>query len=568
MSQDVRICIIVPTKDNQRDIGAVLEGAFAHHPHVYVVDDGCTDGTRAIAEASGATVLVHEVNRGKAAAMQTGFARALADGFTHAITMDADGQHLASDLPAFLAAIRGEPGALFVGVRDMATAPGVSRFGRANSNFWVWVETGHLVGDTQTGFRAYPLALVTSLPLSGRGYAWEVEVLTRALWAGIPVRDIDVEVYYPPAELRVSSFDPLRDNLRISWMNARLVVRRILWPPYWLPSRLPPDPRPTAWTQGSQSRGFALGWYWFVAGARLLGPTLGYLALLPVVAFYAVVARAGRRGLGAYLRRRFPEDSALARWWKTNRIFYRFAQSILDRFLLMSHHRERFTFDKRVPEPFRALVHEHRDQGLLVLSAHVGNAEMLGMALKAGGTDEHHEPRPVSIVRFDADPPAMKEMRDKLLGDGAPRFIVVNRGDAFASLAIVRALREGQVVAMHADRVVDDRVATVRLFGGDILLPTGPLLVAALAKVPVVFCTTVRDGHTHYRFWASEPRRLVFRGHGNRDAQLAEWAQWLADELERLLEAYPLAWYNFHDPWAQAEASERKEPPGAKPSRG
>src|SRR5690606_35049599 len=135
----------IPTYENPRTLEAVVRDALARCPDVIVVDDGSgLETTEILARIEGITVLRHEVNQGKGAALRTGFAEAHRRGFTHALSMDSDGQHLGSEVPRLLEAARAEPGALILGSRDLVAAgagPG-SKFGRANSNFWVWVATG------------------------------------------------------------------------------------------------------------------------------------------------------------------------------------------------------------------------------------------------------------------------------------------------------------------------------------------------------------------------------------------------------------------------------------------
>lgn len=233
LTATVRPAVLIPTHNNAGSVATVVAGALVHGHRVFVVDDGSVDGSGARAADAGATVLTHAINQGKGRALLTGMAAAAADGFTHAVCLDADGQHDPADIPSFVDAIHREPAAIFAGTRDLSTAPGSSRFGRAFSNFWIWFETGEAVQDTQCGFRSYPIGPVLALGLRGGRYELEVEVLTRSIWAGSPVRDLPCRVYYPPPDERVSSFRPFLDNVRISVMNTGLVVERLLWPPRW-----------------------------------------------------------------------------------------------------------------------------------------------------------------------------------------------------------------------------------------------------------------------------------------------------------------------------------------------
>ena len=229
-------CVIVPTLDNAGTIAAVVSGAISHGLVVIVVDDGSTDGVGDAARAAGAEVVRHPLNRGKGEALLTGWSAAKARGFTHAITLDADGQHDTDDLPTFLERVAAQPDALLVGDRPMdgANVPRSSRVGRAISDFMLWAAAAkELSGqrpDTQCGFRVYPLETALDLPMRGRHYEFEMEVLVRAAWHGIPVVGVPIAVHYPEADQRVSHFHKWRDNARIVGIYTRLMLMRLLWP--------------------------------------------------------------------------------------------------------------------------------------------------------------------------------------------------------------------------------------------------------------------------------------------------------------------------------------------------
>jgi uncharacterized protein (DUF2062 family) len=204
----------------------VINAVSAVHPHVLVVDDGSAD----LPDALFVPCIRHRTNLGKGAAIMTGAAEAGRLGMTHILTIDADGQHDARDIPAFIRAGRRFPTAIIVGVRDFAAAdvPFSSRFGRSFSNFWYKVHTGTKTGDVQSGFRLYPLAVLENVLCSETRYSFEVEILVRANWAGFPVTNIPVRVHYPPKNERVSHFRPFLDNMRISLLNTRLTIRAVM----------------------------------------------------------------------------------------------------------------------------------------------------------------------------------------------------------------------------------------------------------------------------------------------------------------------------------------------------
>lgn len=236
---EFRCAILAPTFDNARTLRAVVEGvrAVSGLP-VIVVNDGSSDGTADVLAAlgDGVDVVTHPHNRGKAAALRTGFDRAAERGFTHVLTIDTDGQHDPADVPGLLAIARQNPNALIVGARSIDTAdyPAASRFGRWFSNTMVTLESGVRVEDSQCGLRVYPLVL-RSLPARTGRYAFETDILTRCGWANVPVIGVPVRCVYRIAGGRVSHFRKGRDSLAALAMHARLLLRSLIpWSPIQL----------------------------------------------------------------------------------------------------------------------------------------------------------------------------------------------------------------------------------------------------------------------------------------------------------------------------------------------
>ena len=230
---------VIPVFNHARNVGQVVAAAVASGAPGIVVDDGSTDGSaEAVAGVPGATVVRHEGNRGKGAAILTGLAAAATPPISAhvAITVDADGQHRPDEARRLLAALWPCVGArpevaLVLGARtgmDQAMVPWSSRMGRGFSGFWVWAAGGPRVVDSQTGFRVYPVAETLALPTRARRFEFEVEVLVHARRAGIPIRQVPVSVAYEPPGGRVSHFRPWRDFGRNSATFTRLIVSRFV----------------------------------------------------------------------------------------------------------------------------------------------------------------------------------------------------------------------------------------------------------------------------------------------------------------------------------------------------
>lgn len=236
----VRPVAIAPTYNNADTLLGVLERIAALAIPIVVVNDGSSDATAARLETwtsearrVAVDVVTHPHNRGKAAALRTGFARAVTLGYTHGVTIDTDGQLDPEDAPALLAVARREPTALVLGFRDPAThnGPARSMLGRRWSNLGIWLACGQRVHDSQCGMRVYPLELIQAVSCRGQCFAYETEVITRAAWAGCPIEQAPVNSRYFSPEQRVSHFRPVMDSIRGIGLHGRLLSRRLLpWP--------------------------------------------------------------------------------------------------------------------------------------------------------------------------------------------------------------------------------------------------------------------------------------------------------------------------------------------------
>ncbi|MBL9100112.1 MAG: glycosyltransferase family 2 protein [Myxococcales bacterium] len=230
-------CALIPTYNNPRTLRAVVEQVRAHLP-VVVVDDGSAAEGRREAErlaADGLAAVTHrERNGGKGAAVKTGFVFARSLGYTHALQVDADGQHALADIPEFLAAARRDPSALILGapVYD-ASAPRGRLIGRRITLFWTDVEAGRgVIRDPMCGFRVYPLAAALAVGRTGDRMDFDIEVAVRMAWMGVPIVNLPTKVrYLSAAEGGVSHFRMVRDNFKIGWLHTRLSITALLWLP-------------------------------------------------------------------------------------------------------------------------------------------------------------------------------------------------------------------------------------------------------------------------------------------------------------------------------------------------
>lgn len=229
-----RFAVVIPTYNHGRTIESVAAATAKLGLPVFVVDDGSTDYTyECISAFKNIRLLRHEKNRGKGAALMTGFEQAarIAD---WAVTLDADGQHDPGDIPELVRAAQKSQRAFIVGRRTGMDAPHVqwtSRFGRKFSNFWIRACGGPKISDTQSGFRVYPLPEAMDWGVKSKRFEFEVEILVRACRKGVSVKEVPVKVSYLPPGERISHFRPWRDFFRNAKTFAGLMIQRFFSKP-------------------------------------------------------------------------------------------------------------------------------------------------------------------------------------------------------------------------------------------------------------------------------------------------------------------------------------------------
>ena len=230
---DFNCCVLIPTYNNQATLDRVIQGVLYYTNQIIIINDGATDSTKRILTHYPKLTQIHlEKNKGKGNALRLGLHKAEALGFDYAISIDSDGQHYPDDIPLFLEELENSEtkDLLLSGARNL-NAKGMPRknsFANKFSNFWYWAETGFTLQDTQSGFRLYPVKKINKIKFLSTKFEFEVEVIVKASWNGIEVKNIPIRVLYDPDE-RVSHYRPFKDFVRISAMNTWLFTIAIVY---------------------------------------------------------------------------------------------------------------------------------------------------------------------------------------------------------------------------------------------------------------------------------------------------------------------------------------------------
>ncbi|MFH1438381.1 MAG: glycosyltransferase [Pseudomonadota bacterium] len=535
-------CVIIPVYNNEGTVKDVARTCIDQGLPVIVVDDGSTDGSGdRVGDMQGVTVERLETNRGKGSALRAGFRLAGEKGYTHAVTCDADGQHDPHEIPLLLEAARRNPPAIIVGNRAMAKAgaPGSSRFGRAFSNFWLRVQTGRKVGDAQCGFRVYPVDTFNLLGTRCMRYELEHEVLVRAAYNRVGFVDVPVSVTY--ADKIVSHFRKLRDNVRFSLLNASLTIIR--WTGLFLIMRRRAL-RKKGWVH-QKTLGTPAGYAFFRCMYRLTGRRVAYAWLRLIMVYYNLFSpRLAREASAAYLKKRFPDASPAQIRMLRKKHFREFAQTILDRVIIGARGFDDFKIRSDGIEHIEDAKNEGK--GILLLGAHMGNFEVGGFALSDTGMK-------IKIVGIRKELERIgkylhSHYRDKKI---PMDMLTIRDDDSFSFLEIPKALERGEILAILADRMWGESSVSCPILGHEARFPAGPFMIASITGAPIVSWFVVKDAPDTYHFYGMPPFHVPRARRKEREKVLKQAVGNYVANIEKILQKYPFAWYNFYDFWEE-----------------
>ena len=227
MSPNTNIIIIIPTFNNPKTIQAVAQDVLDHGYSMIIVDDGSHSPVESLVQDhEKITFLRHETNQGKGQAILTGAQKAREMGYEYFVSMDGDGQHLASEIHKLVNCIDSHH-QIVIGSRnfDIENVPQKSKVGRAFHNFWISLNTGYKINDSLTGFRLYPVSIL-DLNLKSQRFNFEAEVLVKHHWKHKNITDTIIECYYPDPKDRVSHFDNTNDTIAITLLHLKLCFMR------------------------------------------------------------------------------------------------------------------------------------------------------------------------------------------------------------------------------------------------------------------------------------------------------------------------------------------------------
>ncbi|MFQ6372000.1 glycosyltransferase family 2 protein [Shewanella sp. YIC-542] len=560
--------LVIPNYNHRNYIAQTLQRLQPLGIPCFLVDDGSDEATRhlllqlAREHHDWVTLLTHPYNRGKGAAVITGLRHAWAQGFSHALQVDADGQHNLQDIPQLLALAQQHPSALISGLPQYDDSiPKARLYGRYITHFWVWLETLSLsIRDSMCGFRVYPLAACEALlrcETVGERMDFDTEIMVRLYWRGTPTYHLPTRVIYPPDG--VSHFQGWADNWRITKMHTRLffgMLKRKL-----TGHRLGPDAAmtPRHWSS-MRERGSLLGLQFLLGCYRLGGHWLARGFMYPVIGYFFLSGRDARQASMAFLQRiakQQPRHPALHHpcdWRDSLRHFFSFGNAALDRIDAWC---DRITLSQvDFPDKQRLAEQLAGGRGAVLLVSHIGNIEL------CRAISMHQRHIKINVMVMTEHAANFNQLLKQLNPDSQLNLLQVSELNPATAIMLQDKIDAGELVVIAADRTSrnSERVCYVPFLGAPAPLPQGPFILAGLLDCPVftMFCVQ-QSGRYHVMLQAfdaalSGPRTT-------RQQRLQQAAELYARRLEAVALQVPLQWFNFYDFWRRDEASARKELP-------
>ncbi|PMG97585.1 glycosyltransferase family 2 protein [Vibrio lentus] len=578
-------CFLIPCFNHGATMPAVVSSLHHFELPIIIVDDGSELATKQflapLAENSNVTLVTLEQNQGKGGAVKAGIKRAQELGFSHAIQIDADGQHDLEALPALVEASQAKPQRLISGqpVYD-ESVPKARLYGRYATHIWVWIETLSLsIKDSMCGFRAYPIDKTQTVLNKydvGSRMDFDIEILVRLYWEGCDIDFVETRVIYP--ENGISHFDALWDNVKISWMHTRLFFGMLPRAPKLIARHFKSDSTKNGPNQDSlaesnkneseqphwsrtQERGTVLGIKLLLAVYTLLGRGVFNLILRGVMRYYHLTGKRARNASEQYLfqLKAYAEQQNIelpAELTSYNHLLS-FGHTMLDK---LAAWKGDFSVDNLTihgQDQFESMV--ENQQGVLILGSHLGNIELC----RALG--RRHSNIKINALVFTEHAERFNSVMKAVNPQSDLNLIQVTSMGPDTAILLQQKLEQGEWIVIVGDRTStskESRSVWAEFLGKEAPFPQGPFMLASVLKAPVFLLFGLRDdskSKPHFNVYFEHFSDKIELPRKTREHSLQQVVQKYANRLEHYTLKAPLQWYNFFNFWTLSKHHDEKE---------
>ncbi|PML55507.1 glycosyltransferase family 2 protein [Vibrio lentus] len=580
-----KACFLIPCFNHGATMPAVVSSLHHFELPIIIVDDGSELTTKQflapLAENSNVTLVTLEQNQGKGGAVKAGIKRAQELGFSHAIQIDADGQHDLEALPELVEASQAKPQRLISGqpVYD-ESVPKARLYGRYATHIWVWIETLSLsIKDSMCGFRAYPIDKTQTVLNKydvGSRMDFDIEILVRLYWEGCDIDFVETRVIYP--ENGISHFDALWDNVKISWMHTRLFFGMLPRAPKLIARHFKSDSAKNGPNQDSlaesnkneseqphwsrtQERGTVLGIKLLLAVYTLLGRGVFNLILRGVMRYYHLTGKRARNASEQYLfqLKAYAEQQNIelpAELTSYNHLLS-FGHTMLDK---LAAWKGDFSVDNLTihgQDQFESMV--ENQQGVLILGSHLGNIELC----RALG--RRHSNIKINALVFTEHAERFNSVMKAVNPQSDLNLIQVTSMGPDTAILLQQKLEQGEWIVIVGDRTStnkESRSVWAEFLGKEAPFPQGPFMLASVLKAPVFLLFGLRDdsqSKPHFNVYFEHFSDKIELPRKTREQSLQQVVQKYANRLEHYTLKAPLQWYNFFNFWTLSKHHDEKE---------
>ncbi|EHN71088.1 glycosyltransferase family 2 protein [Aliivibrio fischeri] len=550
-----RPCFLIPCYNHGKTIPAVVESLMSYGYPMIIVDDGSENETKRILEEvtqhnKSITLITLAENQGKGGAVIAGIEKAYQQSYSHAIQIDADGQHDLEALPKLIAESQEHPTALISGqpIYD-ESVPKSRLYGRYATHIWVWIETlSFAIKDSMCGFRSYPIGPTINVlerAVIGRRMDFDTEIMVRMYWNETDIRFINTRVIYP--EDGISHFDALWDNVKISWMHTKLFFGMLPR----IPSLLKRKPVQEDHWSSHAERGTILGIQFLLWIYSTFGRKVFSLLLKPVMAYYYLRGGSVKDASDDFIQ----QVSAYARIkgiqlpekLTTYRHLVSFGETMLDK---LAAWRGDFS-DKNLTvhgiEHYETLA--QREKGIVLLGSHLGNLEL------CRALSRRHTHLKINALVFTEHAERFNTVMKTVNPQSEVNVIQVSKIGPDTAILLQQKIDDGEWIVIVGDRTSvtkENRVIWADFLGKPAPFPQGPFMLASILKQPVYLMFGLRDDTQKdplFDVYLEPFSEQIILPRGKREEALQEVVQNYAQRLEHFTLKAPSQWYNFFNFW-------------------
>ncbi|MEI6897977.1 MAG: glycosyltransferase [Psychromonas sp.] len=557
-------CFLIPCYNHGKTLTAIVAQLARDFSYpIIIIDDGSQTETQRIIDslAPNAKIIRLVANQGKGAAVIAGLKQALQLGFSHALQIDADGQHDLTSLIELIKESKKYPQALISGrpIYDESVPKG-RLYGRYITHVCVWLETlSFEIKDSMCGFRSYPVERLNDVinrQHLGKRMDFDTEVMVKSFWSDIEIRSVKTKVIYPVDGL--SHFQLFADNVRISKMHTCLLLGMLIRLPRLLTRKNRLQKSLTHWSKQAE-----LGTYY---GIKLLlgiyslfGREIFKCCLNPVILYYSLLSKhsISKQYLTHLKIYACAHNIQLPAPLTVSRHLNSFAETMLDK---LAAWKGDFSI-KNITLHNEDIIREAKSQprGCVILGSHLGNLELFR------ALSHRHQDLKINALIFTEHSQRFTAVMEAINPDSSLNVIQVSKIGPETAIILDQKIDAGEWVVIVADRTsasIENKVVWTDFLGKPAPFPQGPFLLASLLKAPVYLLFGLRDERqkeAHFDLYFERFRQQILLPRGQREKAFQEVVTQYAQRLQFYTLKAPLQWYNFFDFWTLTGSRNDKE---------